>query len=121
MLKNTLNRFTLRLARAGIGPFSLLRHTGRRSGSTFETPLILAETSSGDLVAELTYGVDVNWYRNLMAGGPATAVRGTREWRIVGVEPLDAEAGLRAFGDPAAWILRLLHKREFRLLRVAVP
>ncbi|MFB2598130.1 nitroreductase family deazaflavin-dependent oxidoreductase [Herbiconiux sp. P17] len=119
VLKNTLNRLTLRMARAGVGPFSLLRHTGRKSGKTFETPLILAETSDGDLVAELTYGANVNWYRNLQAGGDAVVVRGRREWRIVGVDHLDADEGLRAFGNPAAVILKLLGKREFRLLRVA--
>src|SRR4051794_39088214 len=96
VLKNTLNRLTLRLARAGVGPFSVLRHTGRKTGTTFETPLILAETADGDLVAELTYGPAVNWYRNLVAGGDATVLRGRREWRIVGVDPLDADEGLRA-------------------------
>ncbi|MCS5720048.1 hypothetical protein N1027_18105 [Herbiconiux sp. CPCC 205763] len=116
VLKNTLNRLTLRLARAGVGPFSLLRHTGRKSGKTFEVPLILAETSDGDLVAELTYGTGVNWYRNLLAGGDAVVVRGRREWRIVGVKHLDADEGLRAFGNPAAVILKLLGKREFRVL-----
>ncbi|WP_382306653.1 nitroreductase family deazaflavin-dependent oxidoreductase [Herbiconiux sp. UC225_62] len=119
VLKNTLNRLTLRMARAGVGPFSVLRHTGRKSGKTFEVPLILGETSDGDLVAELTYGAEVNWLRNLEAGGDALVVRGRRRWRIVGVENLGAEAGLRAFGNPAAGILKLLGKSDFRLLRVA--
>ena len=116
VLKNTLNRLTLRLARWGHGPFSLLRHTGRKTGKQFEVPLILAAVPGG-FVAELTYGTEVNWYRNLVAGGAATVVRGRQEWPVVAVEPLDADVGLAAFGFPASAVLRLLRKREFRMLR----
>ena len=58
LLKNTLNRATLRAARAGRGPFSLVRHIGRKTGTVYETPLILARAPGG-FVAELTYGTDV--------------------------------------------------------------
>jgi hypothetical protein len=81
LLKNTLNRLTLRLARRRLGPFWIIRHVGRKSGRSFETPLILAPVPEG-FVAELTYG-------------------------------------LAAFGRPAAFALRLLRKREFRLLRAS--
>jgi deazaflavin-dependent oxidoreductase (nitroreductase family) len=116
VLKNTLNRLTLRLARWGHGPFTLLRHTGRITGKQFETPLILAAVPGG-FVAELTYGPGVNWYRNLVAGGEATVVRGRSEWSIVGVEVLDRDSGLAAFRLPASAVLRLLRRREFRILR----
>src|SRR5690242_11931180 len=53
LLKHTLNRATVPLARAGIGPFSLVRHVGRKTGRTYETPLLLAR-AGGDFVAELT-------------------------------------------------------------------
>jgi hypothetical protein len=43
LLKNTLNRVTGRMARAGHGPFSLIRHVGRKSGRTYETPVILVQ------------------------------------------------------------------------------
>ncbi len=52
LLKNTLNRATVPLARAGIGPFSLVRHIGRSSGRTYETPLLLARVADS-FVAEL--------------------------------------------------------------------
>ena len=65
-IKHTLNPLTLRMARQGFGPFSLVRHTGRKSGNTFETPLILARVPDG-FVAELTYGTAVSWYRNVVA------------------------------------------------------
>jgi len=117
LLKHTLNRATVPLARAGIGPFSLVVHVGRKSGRTYETPLLLAEADGG-LVAELTYGPNVAWYRNVIAAGHCTVVHRGRKIKIDRVEPCDAEAGLRAFGNPAALVLRALRRREFRRLHI---
>jgi hypothetical protein len=119
VLNRTLNPLTRRAAHAGRGPFSLVEHVGRRSGRTFEAPLILARVPEG-FVAELTYGDDVNWYRNIVAGGGRVLWRG-RWYRIERVEPYGVQAGLRAFGAPASWVLRLLRRREFRLLRATGP
>jgi len=118
LLNRTLNPITLRAAHRGRGPFSLVEHVGRRSGRTFEAPLILARVPEG-FVAELTYGDRVNWYRNLVAaGGGRVLWRG--EWfDVTAVEPCGTDEGMRAFGPPASWVLRILRRREFRLLRVA--
>jgi hypothetical protein len=62
LITNTLNRWTTRLARAGRGPFSLVRHVGRTSGKQYETPIIVAPAEGG-FIAELTYGENVDWYR----------------------------------------------------------
>jgi len=117
-IKHTLNRVTAGMARRGIPPFSLVRTVGRRSGRTYETPLILARVPGG-FVAELTYGDEVNWYRNLVAAGGGTLVWRGREFAVGAPEPMATDAGLRAFGPPAEWVLRLLRRREFRLLREA--
>lgn len=120
VLKNTLNRVTVPVARSGHGPFALIRHTGRKTGRTYETPLILAREGS-DFIAELTYGPEVAWYRNLVATGRAAVVYKGVEYQIDGVERYDPELGRRAFGYPAAALLRLLRRHEFRLLRAAAP
>jgi deazaflavin-dependent oxidoreductase (nitroreductase family) len=117
VLNRTLNPLTLRAARSGRGPFSLVRHTGRKSGRVFEAPLLLAEHPDG-LVAELTYGDSVNWYRNVVAGGGEVVHRG-RTYRIDSVEPLPTADGLRAFGGFREAVLRMLRRDEFRLLRVS--
>jgi deazaflavin-dependent oxidoreductase (nitroreductase family) len=115
LLKNTLNRAAVGLARSGRGPFALVRHVGRKSGRRYETPLLLARAGE-DFVAELTYGPDVAWCRNVeAAGGCRVLLRGV-EYEIDRVEVCPPEAGLRAFGKPAALVLRLLRRREFRLL-----
>jgi deazaflavin-dependent oxidoreductase (nitroreductase family) len=118
LLKNTLNRATARAARSGHGPFSLIRHTGRKTGKTYETPLLLA-TFGDDFVAELTYGPQVQWYRNVVAAGTCTVLVKGVEYPIDAIRPCDHEVGMRAFGYPAALVLRLLRRREFRLLHVA--
>jgi deazaflavin-dependent oxidoreductase (nitroreductase family) len=120
VLKHTLNRATSRAARSGRGPFSLVRHVGRKSGRSYETPLILARLGN-DFVAELTYGPQVAWYRNVVAAGRCTVVFRGREYLIDRIEPCDPEVGRRAFGNPAALVLRLLRRHEFRLLHTAEP
>ncbi len=118
MLKNTLNRLTTRLARAGRGPFALVRHIGRKSGRTYETPLILARVPDG-FVAELTYGPTVSWYRNITAAGRCVVVFRGVEYQVDRIETYATDAGIRAFGNPAALLLRLLRRHEFRLLHTA--
>jgi deazaflavin-dependent oxidoreductase (nitroreductase family) len=119
LLNNTLNRLTTRLARSGRGPFALVRHVGRKSGKTYETPLILARVPAG-FIAELTYGTDVNWYRNIVAAGECVIISGGEEHRIDRIEPCDPDTGIRAYGYPAALVLRILRRHEFRLLHEEV-
>ena len=118
LLSHTLNRVTTRLARRGVGPFSLVRHVGRRSGRAYETPVILARTHGG-FVAELTYGDTVDWYRNVVAAGGCEVVHRGRRYRIDGIEPCSPERGRRAYPTPFRQILKLAGKRGFRFLRVA--
>lgn len=116
LLKNTLNRLTTRLARSGRGPFSLVRHVGRRSGKLYETPIIVARVPEG-FVAELTYGDQVNWYRNVVAAGGCELLVGGEPHQVVAIEPYPVDAGRRAFGYPARAVLAILRRHEFRLLR----
>jgi hypothetical protein len=73
----------------------------------------------GGFVAELTYGENVNWYRNIVAAGECELVVRGRIHHVVAIEPFPADAGRRAYGVPARWVLALLRRREFRLLRIA--
>jgi deazaflavin-dependent oxidoreductase (nitroreductase family) len=118
VLARTFNRLTLRVARSGFGPFSLIRHVGRRSGRQYETPVILARVPEG-FVAELTYGPDVDWYKNIVAAGTCTVVHHRRQYDIRAVLPYPAEQGLAAYPRPARAVLRALRRHEFRLLATA--
>ena len=98
------------------GPFSLIRHVGRKSGRTYETPIILGRVPEG-FVAELTYGEKVNWYRNLVAAGGGVVLHHRRQYRVTGIEPCEAERGRRAFPLPLRLVLTALDRTEFRVLR----
>src|SRR5215510_1568064 len=87
-LKYTLNPLTRRLARSSFGPFSIVRHVGRRSGKRYETPIIVAPLKDG-FVIELTYGPDVDWHKNILVAGGCTLLWHGKEYVINKIEPLD--------------------------------
>ena len=117
LLKNTINRLAVPIARSGYGPFALVRHVGRRTGLTYETPLVLARVRDG-FVAELTYGPNVDWYRNVTAAGRCVVVQHGVEYSVDRIEPCSTADGLAAFGSLRSLALRVLRRREFRRLHV---
>ncbi len=117
VLKHTLNPLTRHIALSRFGPFSLVRHVGRRSGTLYETPIIVAPVAGG-FVIELTYGPDVDWHKNVVAAGGCTLVWHGKAFAIEQIEPLDAASGLAAFPAAQRIVLRLLHRSHFELLRL---
>ena len=117
-IKHTINPIAIRAAHRGSGPFSLIEHVGRKSGTHYETPIMLAPVAEG-FVAELTYGPKVAWYQNVMAAGHCIVRFHGRPFTIDRIAELDTAAGLKAFGTPRSWVLRLLRRREFLTLHVA--
>jgi deazaflavin-dependent oxidoreductase (nitroreductase family) len=111
-LKYTLNRLTLRMARRGIGPFSLVRHVGRKSGKTYETPIIIQPTPGGFMI-ELTYGDKVDWYRNVVAAGGCVLRYNGRDHTVTAIEPVDADIGLAAFTPLQRRLLTVLRRSHF--------
>jgi deazaflavin-dependent oxidoreductase (nitroreductase family) len=118
LLNSTLNRATRKLALTGHGPFSLILHVGRNSGRHYETPVILAAVPEG-FVAELTYGENVNWLRNIEAAGGCIVVYRGRRFQITSIEPCDAERGRAAYRQPFKLVLTMLRRSHFRLLRTS--
>ena len=112
VLKHTLTPLPLRLARSPHGPFAVVRHVGRKSGRTFETPIIARPLPDGFMI-ELTYGPNVDWYRNIRAaGGCVIGWRGV-DHVITGLEPVDAATGIAVFTPVQRAVLRLANRHEF--------
>jgi hypothetical protein len=82
--------------------------------------VILARAPEG-FIAELTYGDDVNWYRNVVAAGGCVVVHHRLEHRVTQIEPCAAERGRAAYRAPFRVILKALGRNEFRLLRTDQP
>jgi deazaflavin-dependent oxidoreductase (nitroreductase family) len=62
----------LALGFAGWMPtLGILEHVGRKSGKRYRTPLNVFDTSDGYVIL-IGYGLESNWVKNVMAGGPAT-------------------------------------------------
>jgi hypothetical protein len=117
VLKHTLNPITLRLGKSSFGPFSLVRHVGRKSGKVYETPIIVSPVADG-FVDELTYGADVDWHKNVMAAGGCTLVWHGKDYVINKIEPMDTETGRAAFPIPQRWVLKVLGRTHFEKLKI---
>jgi deazaflavin-dependent oxidoreductase (nitroreductase family) len=120
IMAGTVNPMTLRLARSGHGPFSLVRHVGRKSGRTYETPVVVVPTVDG-FVATLTFGPTASWYRNIQAAGHCVIVHHGVEYPIDRIDLLPPAAGRGAYGRAAGIFLQLLRRNEFRFLHRASP
>ncbi|MGO8949053.1 MAG: nitroreductase family deazaflavin-dependent oxidoreductase [Ktedonobacterales bacterium] len=110
--KYVTNHVTRRFAHFQRGPFALVRHVGRRSGKTYETP-IMVEHVGGSFLIALTYGPDVDWYRNVQAAGHCTLIWHRRVYALDGPEAVSVQAALPAFPPPQRRILRLLGTQDF--------
>jgi deazaflavin-dependent oxidoreductase (nitroreductase family) len=96
-----LNRNVLnprQMATAGQpGAFAqILRHTGRTSGKTYETPLGIEPTDDGFVIA-LVYGNDSQWLRNVLAAGHAEVVRDDVTYAVERPEVVPVDAVIAYF------------------------
>lgn len=81
MNRTVTNPRVMRTAGSAGTQTSLIRHTGRSSGRTYETPVDIIETADGVLIA-LPYGTRADWVRNVVAAGSATIVSGGRSFGV---------------------------------------
>ena len=110
--KRYFNRLVHRFAGVSRTPFALIRHVGRRSGKPYETPIIVMPLENGFVIA-LTYGPEVDWYRNVQAAGEATLLWHNQEYALKQPEPIDITTGLSAFPTPFRQILGVLGTQHF--------
>ena len=60
---------------------AVVRHVGRRSGRTYQTPVIAARHDDSFLIA-LPYGERTDWLKNVLAGGPAAVVTNGQTYEV---------------------------------------
>jgi len=60
---------------------SVVRHIGRRTGRTYETPVVAVEHDDSILIA-LPYGPRTDWMKNVLASGHATIVSNGQTYEV---------------------------------------
>ena len=87
-VQNTLRLFTrvmrplaLRSAGKEGSGTSVIRHAGRQSGRTYETPVVTARHGDSFLIA-LPYGQRTDWLKNVLANGSATIVTNGHAYEV---------------------------------------
>jgi len=60
---------------------SVVRHVGRRSGRTYQTPVIAARHDDSFLIA-LPYGQRTDWLKNVLGAGSATIVTNGQTYEV---------------------------------------
>jgi hypothetical protein len=110
--KHLINPAMMRLAGAPWSPISPIRHVGRRSGKRYANPIIAEPTNDGFIFA-LTYGPNVDWYRNCLATGHCSLLWHGKAYDLDEVRDIDPAGALRAFPLPERLMLRVLGTDHF--------
>jgi hypothetical protein len=110
--KRIFNRATLKFAGSAYSPISIIRHFGRRSGTTYVTPVIVEPLGDTFLFA-LPYGFKVDWYRNILAAGRGTVIWHGKEYLVESPAPLPIGTGLPSFPFILRLIVRIVGAQHF--------
>ena len=115
--KYAINKLMIHISGKEFGHFAVLSHTGRKSGKIYRIPII-AEPIQAGFVFALTYGKQVDWYKNVMAGGGCSIHWKNKDYHLTNPELIDKEAGLLAFPSIFRSGLRLMGIQYYLKLEV---
>jgi deazaflavin-dependent oxidoreductase (nitroreductase family) len=87
--KHVLNPVMMLVAGQKYWYAGVVEHTGRRSGKTYATPVVIDRVSDGFIIP-LPYGTEVDWLRNVLAAGAATLRVHGETCRAVEPQVIDA-------------------------------
>jgi deazaflavin-dependent oxidoreductase (nitroreductase family) len=87
--KYLLNPAMLRLAGRRHWYAAVIRHTGRRSGRHYATPVVADRVADG-FILPLPYGTHVDWLRNVLSAGQATITVDGQTYDVAEPEIIDA-------------------------------
>ncbi len=99
---------------------SVVRHQGRRTGRTYETPVWAVPTEDGFVIA-IVYGAGTDWLKNVMASGTAAIVHQGQTYPVDQPELVPMERARAYFPATLQRTHRLIHvERYLRVRRVKV-
>ena len=111
-VKHIVNPITRNFAFSSHGPFALLRHVGRKSGKTYEIPMMVWPVEGGFVIV-LTYGSHVDWLRNLQAVGHGSLRWHQQEYVFQKPAFIDAPTALAALPPFIRQVLKINGAKQF--------
>ena len=122
-IQSVLRRFTkatrplaLRSAGKPGSRTSVVRHVGRLSGRTYETPVVAAKHDDSFLIA-LPYGRRTDWLKNVVGNGSATIVTNGRTYEVNRPEVIPMADATGYFRPREQRMHRQFHVDEALLVR----
>lgn len=115
--KHVTNKLMIHIAGKRFGHFAILSHTGRKSGALYKIPIVAEPIDSGFVIA-LTYGKQVDWYKNVKAKGGCSIHWKKRDYDLTNPEFIDREIALAAFPAPFRVLLKVAGIQYFLKLNV---
>ncbi len=116
--KKVTNKLLIHIAGKRSGLFAILSHTGRRSGKVYRIPII-AEPVRNGFVFALTYGRNVDWYKNVAARGSCELRWKNSDYHLIQPEMISPEEGTTAFPLLIRNGLRMMQIRDYLRLQIA--
>jgi deazaflavin-dependent oxidoreductase (nitroreductase family) len=96
--------------------WAILRHTGRRSGKAYATPVVGLRTPDGFLIP-LPFGDATQWARNLFAAGGGAIRFAGREYRITEPRIVEHDEARAHMPGPLSFASARLGLRQYVLVR----
>ena len=92
--------------------WSVILHTGRRSGKEYITPIVAVRENSGFIIP-LPYGKQVDWFQNIMAAGSCDLIFKGKVYHSSTPQKIPLEEGVGAF---PGWVQARLRRMNTEYL-----
>lgn len=115
--KRYTNRLMIKIAGKTHSPIALIRHIGRKTGIRYDTPII-AQKEAGYFVFALTYGKEVDWYRNIMGSKTGELLWRGKWYSLENPQPLNATHASGMFAQPMRAILRIINLQDYIVMTI---
>jgi len=97
---------------------AVLKHTGRRSGRVYATPVSARPTATG-FVVPLSFGEKADWYRNALAANGCVIQWKGIAYRLIDPQMVSPAAALPAFNPVERLLLPVIGIKQFIQFRYA--
>jgi deazaflavin-dependent oxidoreductase (nitroreductase family) len=115
--KYATNKVLIHIAGRRFGHFSIVIHTGRKTGRIYRTPVIAEPVENGFVIA-LTYGRKVDWAANVLARGGCSLQWKNHDYLLAEPRFIEKETGLGAFPGILKPALRMASIQDFLRLSI---